>query len=328
MEAPRASIPFFAMPATAIERHQAALRAMRPLPPDAQAGRRRPAGRRAGSCSSARRRATGSPLLGRPFAWTAGKTLFKWFSRGAGLERGGGPRPDIFRGRLPLFSRQAAQGRRPRALAGGDRRVRAVARARIRASPARARDPRGQARDRALPRGRRRSRSSSAGPFACASRGREADCIPLPHPSGASPWHRMEPGMTLLARGLGLIAGASRRRRSFLDARARLCTLVGHAPPPVARRALRPGLRPRPPARAAREAAARRLDYVEKTWPQAKKSNTGIRYIVEKEGNGPAAHAGRHGHGELRRASCSTARCSTRTRRQAAPSRSGSTAAW
>ncbi len=24
------------------------------------------------------------------------------------------------------------------------------------------------------------------------------DCIPLPHPSGASPWHRMEPGLTLL----------------------------------------------------------------------------------------------------------------------------------
>jgi uracil-DNA glycosylase len=37
--------------------------------------------------------------------------------------------------------------------------------------------------------------------------GREADCIPLPHPSGASPWHRMEPGKTLLGRGLALIAG-------------------------------------------------------------------------------------------------------------------------
>ena len=36
--------------------------------------------------------------------------------------------------------------------------------------------------------------------------GREADCIPLPHPSGASPWHRMEPGRTLLVRGLDLIA--------------------------------------------------------------------------------------------------------------------------
>jgi uracil-DNA glycosylase len=37
-------------------------------------------------------------------------------------------------------------------------------------------------------------------------RGHEADCIPLPHPSGASPWHRMEPGKTLLAKALVKIA--------------------------------------------------------------------------------------------------------------------------
>jgi len=29
------------------------------------------------------------------------------------------------------------------------------------------------------------------------------------------------------------------------------------------------------------------LDVVEKTWPDAKKSNTGIRYVVEKQGAGP-----------------------------------------
>ena len=28
-------------------------------------------------------------------------------------------------------------------------------------------------------------------------------------------------------------------------------------------------------------------DYVMKTWPQAKESNTGIRYVVEKQGKGP-----------------------------------------
>jgi uracil-DNA glycosylase len=32
------------------------------------------------------------------------------------------------------------------------------------------------------------------------------DCIPLPHPSGASPWHRMEPGRTLLGQALQRIA--------------------------------------------------------------------------------------------------------------------------
>ncbi len=31
------------------------------------------------------------------------------------------------------------------------------------------------------------------------------DLIPLPHPSGASPWHRMEPGKTLLQQALRLI---------------------------------------------------------------------------------------------------------------------------
>ncbi len=33
-----------------------------------------------------------------------------------------------------------------------------------------------------------------------------ADLIPLPHPSGASPWPRKEPGKTLLARALELLA--------------------------------------------------------------------------------------------------------------------------
>lgn len=33
-------------------------------------------------------------------------------------------------------------------------------------------------------------------------RGVPADVIPLPHPSGASTWHRMEPGKTLLRRAL------------------------------------------------------------------------------------------------------------------------------
>jgi len=33
------------------------------------------------------------------------------------------------------------------------------------------------------------------------------DLIPLPHPSGASPWHRVEPGKSLLLKALKLIRG-------------------------------------------------------------------------------------------------------------------------
>ena len=32
--------------------------------------------------------------------------------------------------------------------------------------------------------------------------GHHFDLIPLPHPSGASPWHRMEPGKTLIKQAL------------------------------------------------------------------------------------------------------------------------------
>jgi FKBP-type peptidyl-prolyl cis-trans isomerase len=34
------------------------------------------------------------------------------------------------------------------------------------------------------------------------------------------------------------------------------------------------------------------LEYVEKTWPGAKKTSTGIRYVVEKEGSGDVARPG------------------------------------
>ena len=43
--------------------------------------------------------------------------------------------------------------------------------------------------------------------FPISFRGYSAECIPLPHPSGASPWHRMEPGKTLLRNALSLVAG-------------------------------------------------------------------------------------------------------------------------
>jgi uracil-DNA glycosylase len=36
--------------------------------------------------------------------------------------------------------------------------------------------------------------------------GHRFDMIPLPHPSGASPWHKIAPGKELLGRALKLIA--------------------------------------------------------------------------------------------------------------------------
>jgi uracil-DNA glycosylase len=35
--------------------------------------------------------------------------------------------------------------------------------------------------------------------------GHRFDIVPLPHPSGASPWHRIEPGKTLTQRALEII---------------------------------------------------------------------------------------------------------------------------
>jgi uracil-DNA glycosylase len=45
--------------------------------------------------------------------------------------------------------------------------------------------------------------------------GVEVDVIALPHPSGASTWHRTEPGVRLLKKALRLIAWHSEVRKAF-----------------------------------------------------------------------------------------------------------------
>lgn len=45
--------------------------------------------------------------------------------------------------------------------------------------------------------------------------GHEADAIPLPHPSGLSTWFKVEPGKTLLGRALALIAEHPAWRATF-----------------------------------------------------------------------------------------------------------------
>ena len=145
------------------------------------------------------------PRLGRPFDWTAGRTLFRWFSGALGWTE------DEVRDRIYFAAVcRCFPGKLPR---GGDRvpspgEIDACA-------PWLEREFDLLRTELVIPVGRLAiGRFLEAAPlkelvgrsFRVRLSGREADCIPLPHPSGASPWHRMEPGSTLLSRGLGLIA--------------------------------------------------------------------------------------------------------------------------
>jgi uracil-DNA glycosylase len=145
------------------------------------------------------------PLMGRPFAWTAGKTLFKWFSGALGWTE------DEVRDRIYFAAVcRCFPGKHPR---GGDRvpspeEIDACA-------PWLDREFELLQTTLVIPVGKLAiARFLEPAPlqehvgktFRVRLSGRDADCIPLPHPSGASPWHRMEPGKTLLGRALGLIA--------------------------------------------------------------------------------------------------------------------------
>lgn len=145
------------------------------------------------------------PKLGRPFAWTAGKTLFKWFHAALGWSE------DDVRGRIYFAAVcRCFPGKRPE---GGDR---------VPAPDEIANCSTWLEREFALLRpqlvlpvgklaiaqflGERPLIDTIGQSFPVTYRGHAVECIPLPHPSGASPWHRMEPGKTLLNRALALVA--------------------------------------------------------------------------------------------------------------------------
>jgi uracil-DNA glycosylase len=145
------------------------------------------------------------PVLGRPFAWTAGKTLFKWFSDALDWPE------DETRNRIYFAAVcRCFPGKRPE---GGDR-VPAPEEI-ANCAPWLEREfellrprlvlPVGKlAIGRFL--GERPLIETIGRKFELEFNGHAADCIPLPHPSGASPWHRIEPGKTLLGRAMTLIA--------------------------------------------------------------------------------------------------------------------------
>lgn len=142
---------------------------------------------------------------GRPFAWTAGKTLFNWFSAiGVDEER--------YRSRVYMAAVcRCFPGKNPK---GGDRvpsrqeviNCRYWLEQEFLLLQPRLIIPIGKlAIAQLLPVGKLSDVIGQA--HSIELRRRQVDVIPLPHPSGLSTWFKTEPGKTLLAQAMALIAG-------------------------------------------------------------------------------------------------------------------------
>ena len=143
------------------------------------------------------------PQLQKPFAWTAGKTLFKWFHQ-IGLDE------EAFRQQIYIAAVcRCFPGKNPK---GGDRvpNPDEIAACRVWLD----RELALNQPELLLPVGK-----LAISQFIQVDKlvdvigqqhrllinGREIALIPLPHPSGASTWHRKEPGISLLQQALTLI---------------------------------------------------------------------------------------------------------------------------
>lgn len=165
------------------------------------------------------------PVLGRPFAWTAGKKLFRWFNEHTGVDEA------AFRSHIYMAAVcRCFPGKKP---SGGDRvpdpqeiencsgwlkaeldllhpgLIIAVGKlAILQFIPCVKLD------------------EVIGSIFPVRLYGHTFDVVPLPHPSGASPWPHQEPGRTLLPRAMALIATHPAWKNSVSKAR-----LVGISKP-------------------------------------------------------------------------------------------------
>ncbi len=145
------------------------------------------------------------PIAGKPFAWTAGKTLFRWFEDACGLTEEMVRAKIYFAAVCRCFPGKASGGSdrvpNPQEIENCsswlDREIEIL-------------EPR-----LVIPVGRlaivqfiapAKLDTMIGQRFRVRRAGRQFDVIPLPHPSGASPWHRIPPGRDLLRRALALIA--------------------------------------------------------------------------------------------------------------------------
>jgi len=143
-------------------------------------------------------------VIHKPFAWTAGKTMFGWFA-GIGLDE------DAFRRRVYMAAVcRCFPGKLSR---GGDRVPNREEIANC--APWLAAELTLLVPELVIPVGKlaiatffkaEKLEHVVGQRHRVTRHGSAFDIVPLPHPSGASTWHRTEPGRTLLARALALIA--------------------------------------------------------------------------------------------------------------------------
>lgn len=153
--------------------------------------------------------------FGRPFAWTAGKTMFRWFQGALGVSE------EEFRSKVYMAA--VARCFPGKAKGGGDRRPDNFEISQCKGfleretqvlKPTLVLPVGGMAIEQVL--GKKVPLESVVGQQLNGSyHGVDCDIICLPHPSGASTWHRMEPGLTLLPMALKLLSRHPEVRRAF-----------------------------------------------------------------------------------------------------------------
>ena len=144
--------------------------------------------------------------FGRPFAWTAGRTMFRWFEESLGVDEA------TFRERVYMAA--VARCFPGKASGGGDRRPGPDEIERCRrwlTSEAAILEPElvlavGTLAIEQLLGERAPLAEVVGGQRRVRWLDRDVDVIALPHPSGASPWHKIEPGKTLLQKALRSLA--------------------------------------------------------------------------------------------------------------------------
>lgn len=144
------------------------------------------------------------PVVGKPFAWTAGKTLFRWFEEALGLTESKVREKIYFAAVCRCFPGKAPGGSdrvpNPQEIANCSswlEREIEILRPRL-----------------VIPVGKlaiaqfipvEKLEATIGRSFRVRRAGRSFDLIPLPHPSGASPWPRIPPGRELLRQALALL---------------------------------------------------------------------------------------------------------------------------